>query len=341
MNNEKATPTDGNNFANEHVKDNNILVYLTNEANEVLKQHGLFELETANEAIESALAMPDPVYLYDCLVQERELIILFADTGIGKTVLAVQMAIHIASAGYKVLYLDLELSKKQFQRRYTGEDGKPYVMPDTLYRVGYSRLTSSNSSLDYTAFFLHSLESLIKETGASVVFLDNMTKLSAGSTDNAKDTIPVLNGLNDLHRRYGLTTIVLEHNKKVDPTRPIHLNDLQGSKMKSNLCDSVFTIGRSSTDKQLRYIKQVKVRDGELRYDTDNVAVFQIVKNDFLKFDLIGYSSESEHLRQQSETEKSNKIEQAKEMQSQGYTQRQISASLGVSLGAVNKYLKS
>ena len=34
-----------------------------------------------------------------------------------------------------VLYLDFELSEKQFQLRYTDEYGKPYTFPERLYRV--------------------------------------------------------------------------------------------------------------------------------------------------------------------------------------------------------------
>lgn len=302
---------------------------------------GLFELQTANDVIKEAATLADPVYLYDILIQEGELIICFADTGLGKTVYCMQAAIHIAKQGRKVLFLDLELSKKQFQKRYTSDDGKPYQMPETLYRVGYSRLERAPKGVDYTTFFFDSLNRIIDQTGAQVVFIDNLTKLAAGDTDTAKATIPILEGLNDLKAERGITIVAIEHNKKVDTSRPIHLNDLQGSKMKSNLVDSVFTIGRSATDKYLRYIKQVKVRDGELRYDIENVAVYQLTKNDHLHFELIGYGSEFEHLKQPSGKDTAARKEEAQAMREQGISNREIGRRMGVSEGAVRKWFKS
>lgn len=301
---------------------------------------GLFEVLTANEAIKQAASMPDPVYLYDVLIQEGELIICFADTGLGKTVFCMQAAISIAEQGRKVLFLDLELSKKQFQKRYTGEDGTAYSLPDTLYRVDFSRLRRVPQGVDYTTFFFESLSAAIEQTGATVVFIDNLTKLAAGDTDTAKATIPILEGLNDLKADKGITIIAIEHNKKVDTSRPIHLNDLQGSKMKANLVDSVFTIGRSHSDKYLRYVKQVKVRDGELRYDAENVAVYQLVKDRYLRFDHIGYGCEFEHLKQTNDNEKADKIAEAQALREQGNSNREIARRMGVSEGAVRKWFK-
>ena len=63
--------------------------------------------------------MKTPQKLFLSLVFEKELTILCADTGIGKSIFAVQIAEEIARSGHKVLYLDLELSDKQFEGRYS------------------------------------------------------------------------------------------------------------------------------------------------------------------------------------------------------------------------------
>ena len=60
-----------------------------------------------------------------------------------------------------------------------------------------------------------------------------------------------------------------------------------------HFCDSSFAIGESAADKNLRYIKQIKQRHCESVYDSDNVAVCEIVKPDnFLQFEFIGFGKE-------------------------------------------------
>jgi KaiC/GvpD/RAD55 family RecA-like ATPase len=315
------------------------------EAEQLLKRCkpiNLFsELQTVNKALQDANQMPDPEFLYPVLVIENEFTILFADTGIGKTVFATQIGNHIAGNGRKVLLLDLELSKKQFEKRYKDANGKLYNFSDNFYRIDFERLKEAPKEISYLDFFIQSLSNRIDESGIEVVILDNLTKLSAGSTDNAKDTIPILEALNKLKFEKQLTILALEHNKKVIANRPIELNDLQGSKMKSNLCDSVFTIGRHSIDKHLRYVKQVKVRSAELVYDTDNVLKCEITNNNgYLHFETIGYGNEYEFIKEATKDDREAIIEQVKELSQLGKSQRTISAELGISLGAVNKYLK-
>ncbi len=300
----------------------------------------LFEVYSANEVINKVLDEPDPVQLYPVLILEHEMVIVFADTGVGKTVYCFQIAIEISKIGYITIYLDLELSRKQFQRRYTDEDGKPYKLPDILYRLDFAR-NKIPTGVSYEDHFFNSLKVAIHKTGAKVVFLDNLTKLAAGDTDTAQATIPILERLNELKASENLTIIVLEHNKKVDNSRPIQLNDLQGSKMKSNLVDAVFSIGRSRLDKDLRYIKQIKVRDGEIVYDTENVKVCELSKaKGYLSFVDVGFANEFDHLKIPSERDRIDKISKVKRLSLEGKSQRQIAVELGISVGAVNKYLK-
>ncbi|WP_345065746.1 hypothetical protein [Sphingobacterium thermophilum] len=163
----------------------------------------------------------------------------------------------------------------------------------------------------------------------------------AGSTDTAKSTIPIMNSLSEMKFDQGLTFLILEHNKKVDEWRPISLNDLQGSKMKSNFADSVFTIGKSATDKNIRYIKQLKVRSSELEYDTDNVLVCRISKDDgYLGFRQVGFANEMELLRLPSEDLQTTKVETALQLKDRGLSNVAIANELGVSEGAVRKWLK-
>lgn len=278
--------------------------------NETEKITSMFRVRLAKDVLTQAALQPDPIQLFAPLVVEGELSILFADTGIGKTVFGVQMGIAMA-ATKTVLYVDLELSDKQFEKRYKNQQGQHYPFPDKFFRADFTPRFQSPKGVSYEQYFIQSLEEAIAATKAEVVLIDNMTRIAAGDTDTAKATIPIMENLNRLKLDSGITFVVLEHNKKVDSSRPISLNDLQGSKMKSNFADAVFSIGRSQTDKNLRYVKQLKVRSAELIYDTENVATYEITSDDgFLHFEPIGCGSELEYLRLPPGDDKADNLQQ-------------------------------
>ena len=81
---------------------------------------GVMSIKTANRTILEASQLPTPRALWDSFWYEGELSCLFADSNVGKSILAVQIADRIARTD-NVLYLDFELSEKQFQLRYTDE----------------------------------------------------------------------------------------------------------------------------------------------------------------------------------------------------------------------------
>ena len=90
-----------------------------------VEDKGIFIAKTAKQWCEDAAKRPNPKSLWQNLWFADEVCCLFADTNVGKSILAVQIANEIAKND-KVLYFDFELTDKQFQRRYTNEEtGRP------------------------------------------------------------------------------------------------------------------------------------------------------------------------------------------------------------------------
>ena len=96
---------------------------------EAKESKGLFTVKTGNRWIEQAKTRPIPQMLFGEFWFEGELCILFADTNLGKSILAVQIGNSISRCeqirGFKlettkqpILYFDFELSDKQFENRY-------------------------------------------------------------------------------------------------------------------------------------------------------------------------------------------------------------------------------
>ena len=324
------------------------LLKLGNEAKE---SKGLFTVKTASRWIEQAKIRHIPKMLFSELWLEGELCILFADTNLGKSILAVQIGNSISKGeqirGFKletqkqpILYFDFELGDKQFENRYSIKFEQHYNFDDNFIRVEINPDAFAPDNISNENYLNHSLERSITETGAKVLIIDNLTYLK-NETEKAKDALPLMKHLKALKNKYGLSILALAHTPKRDLSKPITRNDLQGSKMLINFCDSSFSIGESNTDKSLRYIKQIKQRNTEQIYDAENVCVCQIDKPvNFLLFEFVNFGKEWEHLKQHTEKDKENLNEKVSELKQQGRSLREIGAELSISHMKVSRILK-
>lgn len=299
---------------------------------------GIFTIKTANRTIQEAALRPDPISLYLGLIYEGELSCMFSDSNLGKSIFAVQIATKIAEQ-MKVLYFDFELSDKQFQLRYTDENGVLNQFPDNLYRVEIDR-DALDVSGDFEDAVMDNIEQAAVQTGAKVLIVDNLTYLCAAS-EKGDLAGRLMIRLMSLKKKYDITMLILAHTPKRLLTNPITQNDLAGSKKIFNFFDSVFAIGKSAKDENLRYIKQIKVRYGSFTYDSNNVIVSTIEKvGAFLQFVNIGYATEKEHLKEPSEKDVSQMIENIKQLRARGKSIREIAKELNISKTRVGKIVK-
>ena len=317
---------------------------------------GIFKVKDINRWVNEAKNLPTPRMLFSEFWHENEVCILFADTNQGKTILAVQLANSI-SRGHpikgwrlgtqkqKVLYFDFELSAKQFEVRYSEKDveGKlhnHFVFDENFIRVEINPDAEIPTGTSFEESINNSIEQSIIYTGATTLIIDNITYLRS-ATETAKDALPLMKHLKTLKNKYNLSILILAHTPKRDLSKPITRNDLQGSKMLINFVDSCFAVGESYQDKNVRYIKQIKARNTEIVYDSENVIVCQINKDiNFLQFEFLDFGQERNHLKELTEKDRESNIQKVKELIQQGLSQRKISTELGISLGAVNKYSK-
>ena len=311
----------------------------------------LFTAKTAMEWIEQAKVRPVPKMLFGQFWYEFEICILFADTNLGKSILAVQIGNSISKGtfitGFKleavkqlILYFDFELNDKQFESRYSINYESHYAFDDNFIRIEINPDAAIPEGKIFDEFLRDSIELNIIKTGAKILIIDNLTYLS-NETEKAKDALPLMKHLKALKNRYGLSILVIAHTPKRDLSKPITRNDLAGSKMLINFTDSCFTIGESASDKSLRYLKQIKVRQSEYVYDGENVCVCQLHKpHNFVEFELLNYGSEREHLKVVTEKAKEAQFTEVKELKAHGKSLREIGTQLGISHTQVSRILK-
>ena len=316
----------------------------------VSKSNNQFIIKTANEWIEDAKARPIPKMLFGELWFENEVCILFADTNLGKSILAVQAGESIASGkstcglkneveAQKILYFDFELSDKQFENRYSNDYAEHYQFPSNFIRAEINDEFMCNNIADFEKEFIKSLEASIIENDFKVIIIDNLTYLK-NETEKAKDALSLMKELKALKNKHNLSMLILAHTPKRDSSKPLTKNDLSGSKMLINFCDSSFSIGESHSDKNLRYIKQIKQRNTEQIYDAENVCVCQIDKpNNFLLFEFVNFGKEWEHLKHHTEKDKESLTDKVNELTRLGRSLREIGAEMGISHMKVKRIL--
>ncbi len=311
------------------------LIQASNEVPEVI---GMLRIRSANRTLKEASLRPNPDALWLTLWYAGEVCCLFADSNLGKSIYAVQIATDIAKT-QKVLYFDFELSDKQFQLRYTDKDtGTLYQFPDNFYRVELNPETLNTDNFEDN--LISNIEGAALQCGANVLVIDNLTYLCIAS-EKGDVAGSLMMRLTQLKKKYGWSLLILAHTPKRPLSSPLTQNDLAGSKKLYNFFDSVFAIGQSAKDSNLRYIKQLKVRYGEYVYDADNVIVYSIEQiNSFLQFVPQGYATEREHLKELSDKDETETINRVKELISKGDSYRNVAHECGISLAKVQRILK-
>ncbi|RWY47143.1 AAA family ATPase [Mucilaginibacter gilvus] len=311
----------------------------------------LLAIATGNRWMELGEREPQAQMLFGELWFQNELCILFADTNVGKSVLAVQVGHSIAQGRAiapfylqappaTVLYIDFELSTQQFYRRYSN-DKQVFKFSENFYRAQFN--TGYQPAGDYTQdddLLIAAIDYKIRLVHATVLIIDNISCLRGG-TENASVALHLMKNLKNLKTDHNLSILVLAHTpKRRNPGQPLSADDLHGSKLLINLADSAFAIGTSSADRQLRYLKQIKQRSSAQVYGEDHICLCRIVKpHHFLQMQFEGHSHERLHLRTRHMLNREILAPKVAELAAKGYKQRQISSELCIAVGLVNKLM--
>lgn len=282
---------------------------------------------------------------------ENEFAILFGRTNTGKSLYAVQIAEHISGRlGKTVLYLDLELSMKQFQERYTSRDGELHVWPDNLHRPDLSMV---GDGLYDSGKFLPLIRRMMAKVNARVLILDNLTFLVNNGGMKAEDVKPICQEFCNWVKE-GYSILVVNHTPKIQPFTPLDINHCLGSSMLTNFVQSVFAIGTDSSNPSTgRYVKQLKSRNGRIVWDGNHVIPYVIDKTldptmlRFIQPAQLHQTGMDTQIPIQTAREcdllkdaDNMQLEQIRKLHEQGMSNRKIAEKLNLSPATIGKRLK-
>lgn len=271
------------------------------------------------KALEEAKAKGKPKKLFGQLWWQNELVVVFATTNVGKTVLAMQIGNALSKGEntalegsdlinecnkLKVAYLDWELSAMQIMSRYTDEKGNIYDFDKDFIRIEKNYEYKFETGESFEKLLRNDIESQVKEHKPDVLIIDNLSVLRSG-TESAKEALPLMHFLNNLKVEHNLSIMVVGHTPKKDLYTSINMNHLQGSAQISNALDGCFAIGKVQGKANGRYIIELKQRNAQVKYHSENVIECELEKpSDFLQFKYVGTNSEQSQLLELNEMEK-------------------------------------
>lgn len=297
-----------------------------------------FIKETMNKCLDRGAREDDPkTIFYDYLFQ-NELCVMFSDTGLGKTILAVQIAKEFCDTfpNEKVLYFDFELNGKSHEMRYRNEKKEICKFSDDLIRL---EINFDKQDLEITPeIIIGEIKKATEENEAKFVIIDNITYLENELHRPDKASV-LIKKLKNLKTSLNITLLALAHTPKRDESKPITPNSMSGSKNIANFIDNLFAIGLSSQDTSFRYLKRLKFRNHSADIEVEEIRLFEIKRNDegFLHFEFIENGKEYEHLKESNKDDRDKRI---MELHKEGKSCREIANELGISKSTVNNVIQ-
>ena len=239
---------------------------------------------------------PTPRMLLGQLWHEGELAVMFGDNSIGKSLLAVQAAQAISNgqaikgfatetAPQKVLYFDFDNTDRQFSGIY-----KQCSFSDNFTRVTISRQFTGYHKFGKRMF--ECMAEMIEETGARVLIIDSLYTLKYFISSNF-----FIEKLLQLKNQFSLSVLLVAETKKPKFGKPLFLGNLAYNKTLTGVANSVFAMGASVTDKEGRYIIQLKGNKSGSAYDEPLVITGRnTVTGTSPGFEFTGYGTEKQLL---------------------------------------------
>lgn len=301
------------------------------QATQPMMPKSFINVQPLDKYVSDGLQMDEAKELVKYVLVEKETTILFGDTGLGKTTLAMQYGIDIAESGTHVLYVNFELSQQQLAKKFPNKE-----LPSNF----------DIATIDYTlmhdvtdqGLILAEIEATALRQEAKVIIIDNLTNLCINSKEGSEAGTIMLKLLS-LRMVHDWTMLILAHVPKRKASDPLTINDLAGSKILSNLADNVIGLNKSKLGQQDRYLIQLKYRSLPIELNEKNVLHLKLGMTDgYLHFEQMDLGEERNHLPRSRDENAELEMEIAKELRSpSGLSYRDIAEKLGTSLGKVQR----
>ena len=210
-------------------------------------------------------------YIIDDMVGKGQVAVFGGDTGVGKTWVALQCALSLAS-GVPLFghFKTKQMPTLLIQFENENDDIRKRLGLMTPYFVKNSATTDWGNNLlvcpmdvDMEIFVNNweRIEETLINTGYrdGVLIVDNMYTSTDKNIQDNDDLKGLLKIIHHIRKKYNLTIILIAHsNKGVNEQKDLHLDQLQGGKVMSSMVSNITQIHNSTTSVDLRVMKITK-----------------------------------------------------------------------------------
>jgi len=318
----------------------NQLVVAASQCVADVAQHVKFNrVKSFKELAENGKTLEPLKKIFGNYILEKSTTLFPSERGVGKSLLAMQIAIAISSGKNEflgeeiqvngnVLYVNLELGEHTTSKRL--EKLYNTVMEDSIFNAHC--LTSNSGLLKIMDDILRYCE----EFKPVLLIIDNLRCAFVGAdNEKNKEMTVAITELNKLKTEVNAAILLVHHTKKGTSNQLAHSDMQSGAGALTDLVDADFFLRKSSKDKNLRLLKRVKARESE---EQEGAKLIQLnPENLWFEFVEEGVN-EGEHLFQDHSSRELLK-EKAITLKQRGINNNQISKMLEVDRSTVGRWL--
>jgi hypothetical protein len=211
-----------------------------------------------------SMDIPKQKFLIDGLITSESINFLAGEEGCGKSLLAMNLAISIAIGapqwlcfnipnGYKVIYLNNELSYNDFGRRFQQMCGSLPTRGDMSNFFAPENVPPLVECWD-------SLNSLCADIHPGLLVLDCLYFSHSSKENDSSDMKELMRQFVDLRDTFHMAILIVHHTKKGVRFEQMHNDQMRGSGVFGGIADTVLQIRRSDDDETKRLLKPTKFR---------------------------------------------------------------------------------
>ena len=256
-----------------------------------------------SKSFENSVIEPQK-WIVSNLVGENKIILLAADTGVGKSIFAQQLAISVALGkdeiiGFnipeprRVLFINLEMSSHQMYDRHI----------KLLSKLNNSekQFLGTNLILNDVSTGRHifedswgRIEATVRENEAfDLLIVDNLYSSQTGDDETNKDAKKLLAQIISVADIHNSSILLIAHHKKHDSMHDyLEVNTIRGASTYANASDVVIQMAESSSEGGLRLLRITKNRDYSLNR---NITYGLTFNADTLWFENMGKVNPNRH----------------------------------------------